>query len=117
MSETVNIAITKSETLSWAPNLKSVEVRRHGFHGLNPESFRQSSNCASILLLHNFVPPSALIESDKTLTLSMCFSPTLSFHSDPIEVFGFNSGNIAGLAPLLIWARFRRFDLTEHQIG
>src|ERR1700739_4809335 len=62
--------------------------RRHGFHGLNTGFFRQSSNCATILLLHNFVPPSAFVESDKTPTLSTCFSPMLSFHSDPTEVFG-----------------------------
>jgi hypothetical protein len=29
----------------------------------------------------------------------------------------FSSGNIAGFARLRIWARFRRFDLTGHQIG
>ena len=88
MTETVNIAITKSETLSWAPNLKGVEGGRHGFHGLNTGFFRQSSNCATILLSHNFVPPSALVESDKTPTLSMCFSPIFSFYSAPTEVFG-----------------------------
>jgi len=39
------------------------------FHGLSAGFFRQSSNCATTLILHSFVPTSALVESDKTQAL------------------------------------------------